>query len=84
VSAEAICGPEGEPRGLPDCPCRKPSPEPNNTSNMAKVFLAFFLVIFGLNLLFGINIPVWVTGVLALMAGVLLLMEYFSVRVDRK
>lgn len=51
---------------------------------MAKIFLALFLVIFGLNLLFGLNIPIWVTGVLALVAGVMLLMEYFSVRVDKK
>jgi hypothetical protein len=51
---------------------------------MAKIFLALFLVIFGLNLLFGLNIPIWVTGVLALVAGIMLLMEYFTVRVDRK
>jgi len=51
---------------------------------MAKIFLALFLVIFGLNLLFGLNIPIWVTGVLALVAGILLLMEYFRVRVDKK
>jgi uncharacterized membrane protein HdeD (DUF308 family) len=51
---------------------------------MAKIFLALFLVIFGLNLLFGLNIPIWVTGVLALVSGILLLMEYFSVKVERK
>jgi uncharacterized membrane protein HdeD (DUF308 family) len=51
---------------------------------MAKIFLALFLLIFGLNLLFGLNIPIWVSGVLALVAGVLLIMEYFSVRVERK
>jgi uncharacterized membrane protein HdeD (DUF308 family) len=51
---------------------------------MAKIFLALFLVVFGLNLLFGLSIPIWVTGVLALVAGILLFMEYFSVRVDRK
>jgi hypothetical protein len=51
---------------------------------MAKIFLALFLVIFGLNLLFGLNIPIWVTGVLALVAGILLLMEYFSLRVEKK
>jgi uncharacterized membrane protein HdeD (DUF308 family) len=51
---------------------------------MAKIFLALFLVIFGLNLLFGLNIPIWVTGVLALVSGIMLFMEYFSVRVDRK
>jgi uncharacterized membrane protein HdeD (DUF308 family) len=51
---------------------------------MAKIFLALFLVIFGLDLIFGLNIPIWVSGVLALVAGVLLIMEYFSVRVERK
>jgi len=51
---------------------------------MAKIFLALFLIVFGLNLLFGLNIPNWVTGVIALVAGVLLLMEYFSLRVEKK
>jgi uncharacterized membrane protein HdeD (DUF308 family) len=51
---------------------------------MAKILLALFLVIFGLNLLFGLNVPIWVTGILALAAGVLLLMEYFSLRVEKK
>jgi uncharacterized membrane protein HdeD (DUF308 family) len=51
---------------------------------MARLFLALFLVVFGLNLLFGLSIPIWVTGLLALIAGVLLVMEHFRVRVDRK
>lgn len=51
---------------------------------MAKIFLAFFLIIFGLNLLFGLSIPIWVTGALALIAGVLLIFERFNVRVDKK
>jgi hypothetical protein len=51
---------------------------------MAKIILALFLVVFGLNLLFGLSIPIWVTGVLALVAGLLLLMERFSVRVDKR
>ena len=51
---------------------------------MSKIFLSLFLIVFGLNLTFGLSIPIWVTGVLALVAGVMLLMEYFSVRVDRK
>ncbi len=54
------------------------------TPAMAKIFLALFLVIFGLNLLFGLNIPIWVTGVLALVAGILILMEYFRVTVAKK
>jgi hypothetical protein len=51
---------------------------------MAKIFLALFLIVFGLNLLFGLNIPIWVTGVLALVAGVMLLMQYFGVSVAKK
>jgi uncharacterized membrane protein HdeD (DUF308 family) len=51
---------------------------------MARLFLALFLLVFGLNLLFGLSIPIWVTGLLALIAGALLVMEHFRVRVDRK
>jgi hypothetical protein len=51
---------------------------------MSKIFLALFLVVFGLNLLFGLSIPVWVSGVLALVAGALILMESFSLRVQKK
>jgi hypothetical protein len=51
---------------------------------MAKIVLALFLVVFGLNLLFGLSIPIWVTGALSLVAGLLLLMERFSVRVDKR
>ena len=51
---------------------------------MANIFLALFLLVFGLNVLFGLSIPFWVTGVLALIAGVLLLLERFGFRVDRK
>jgi len=51
---------------------------------MAHIFLALFLVVFGLNLLFGLSIPIWVTGLLALIAGVLLVLERFGLRVDRK
>ena len=51
---------------------------------MAQLFLAIFLLVFGLNLLIGLSIPIWVTGLLALIAGVLLVMERFRVRVDRK
>jgi len=51
---------------------------------MAHLFLAFFLLVFGLNLLFGLSIPIWVSGLLAVIAGVLLVMERFGLRVDRK
>lgn len=51
---------------------------------MAHIFLALFLLVFGLNLVFGLALPMWVTGLLAIIAGALLVMEHFRVRVDRK
>ena len=51
---------------------------------MAHIFVALFLLVFGLNLIFGLGFPPWVLGSLALVAGVLLLMERFRVRVDRR
>jgi sterol desaturase/sphingolipid hydroxylase (fatty acid hydroxylase superfamily) len=54
------------------------------TSLMAHLFLALFLIVFGLNLLFGLSIPIWVTGLLALIAGILLVMDHFRVHMDRK
>jgi len=51
---------------------------------MAHLFLALFLIIFGLNILIGLSIPMWVIGALALIAGALLVLEHFRVRVDRK
>jgi uncharacterized membrane protein HdeD (DUF308 family) len=51
---------------------------------MAHLFVALFLLVFGLNLLIGLSIPMWVTGLLAVIAGVLLIMEHFRLRVDRK
>jgi len=51
---------------------------------MANIFLAVFLIVFGLNILLGQVIPIWVIGVLAVIAGVLLVIERFNVRIDRK
>ena len=51
---------------------------------MAQLLLGIFLVVFGLNLLFGIALPTWVTGLLALAAGIALLADRYRVRVDRK
>ena len=51
---------------------------------MAHLFLAVFLLVFGLNILIGLSIPMWVIGALAVIAGVLLSLEHFRVRVDRK
>jgi uncharacterized membrane protein HdeD (DUF308 family) len=51
---------------------------------MAHLFLALFLLVFGLNILIGLSIPLWVIGTLAVIAGVLFVLEHFRVRVDRK
>ncbi len=51
---------------------------------MAQFALALFLIVFGLNVLFDFSLPMWIVGLLALIAGVLFLMERFKVRVDRK
>jgi uncharacterized membrane protein HdeD (DUF308 family) len=51
---------------------------------MANLFLALFLLVFGLNILIGLSIPIWIVGVLAIIAGVLLVLEHFRVRVERK
>jgi hypothetical protein len=50
---------------------------------MAKIFLAIFLLIFGLNMLIGLAIPVWITGILALVTGILLLAERLNPRIDK-
>jgi hypothetical protein len=51
---------------------------------MSRLFLALFLIVFGLNLLFGLSIPIWVTGLLALIAGILTAMEHYRLRMERK
>lgn len=51
---------------------------------MAHIFLAIFLLVFGLNMLIGLTIPLWILGLLAVIAGVLLLLERYNVRVDKK
>ncbi len=51
---------------------------------MAHVFLALFLLVFGVNILFGLSLPPLVIGILAIIAGVLLVMDRFRVRPDRK
>lgn len=51
---------------------------------MAHIFVAIFLIVFGLNVIVGLSIPMWVIGILALVAGLLLLAERFGVRVDKK
>lgn len=51
---------------------------------MAHLTLAVFLLVFGLNMLFGLGLPLWIPGLLAIAAGVLLIMERFSGRVGRR
>jgi uncharacterized membrane protein HdeD (DUF308 family) len=51
---------------------------------MGQILLALFLLVFGLNALLSLSMPVWVLGALALAAGVFLLFERFGVRVDRR
>jgi hypothetical protein len=42
---------------------------------MAHLFLAIFLIVFGANMLFALSLPLLVLGVLAVIPGVLLLVE---------
>lgn len=51
---------------------------------MAHLILALFLLVFGLNILLSLSLAPWVLGLLAVIAGVLLVMERFGFRVDRK
>ena len=51
---------------------------------MAHLFLAIFLIVFGLNIILGLTIPLWIVGALAVIAGVLFIAERFRVRVDPK
>ena len=45
---------------------------------MAHIILAIFLIVFGLNIIMPLGIPMWVLGALALAAGILLLAERFG------
>ena len=51
---------------------------------MVYLVLALMLFVVAANLLLGLLIPSWVFGFLALIVGVLLVMEHFRVRVDRR
>jgi uncharacterized membrane protein HdeD (DUF308 family) len=74
----------GSPNYLTVAPAINSSAQPQPHTPMAHLALALFLIIFGLNILVGLSIPMWVIGLLALVAGVMLAMEHFRVRVDRK
>jgi len=51
---------------------------------MAYLCLALLLFVLAANLLLGLSIPTWVFGLLALIVGVLFVLEHFRVRADRK
>ncbi len=46
---------------------------------MAHIFLAIFLIVFGLNIILGLMLPGWALGGLALVAGILLLVQRFTI-----
>ena len=45
---------------------------------MANIALAVYLLLVGLNILFGLDVPAWVLGTLAVIAGALMLLERFG------
>ena len=51
---------------------------------MTHLFLALFLIVFGLNILLGLSIPLWIIGVLAVIAGVLMLIGRFGLSVNKR
>lgn len=51
---------------------------------IAHLFLAIYLIIVGLTVLFGLSLPPWIAGLMALIAGVLLLAGQVGVSVHRK
>lgn len=60
--------------------CKLTQPHPT----MARIFLALFLIIFGLNITFGTSIPNWVPGILALISGILYLAESVGISFSKK
>lgn len=51
---------------------------------IAHIFLAIYLIIVGLTVLFGLTLPPWIAGLCALIAGVLLIAGQMGVRIQRK
>ena len=51
---------------------------------IAHIFLAIYLIIVGLTVLFGLSLPPWVAGISALIAGVVLLAGCVGISVNRK
>jgi hypothetical protein len=60
------------------------TPNPSTFLVMGHLFLAIFLIVFGANMLFALSLPLWVLGVLAVIAGVLLLGERLGIGGSRK
>lgn len=52
-------------------------------ASMAQIFLAVFLLVFGFNLLIGVALPSWLIGLLALIAGILILAACFGFETRR-
>lgn len=53
--------------------CARPTLQLPNP--MAHLLLAIFLIVFGINALLGVAIPAWILGILALIAGIMFLVE---------
>lgn len=51
---------------------------------MSRIFLAIFLLCFGFNLTTGLHLPNWLIGILAIVTGVLLLLERGGYQIARK
>jgi uncharacterized RDD family membrane protein YckC len=51
---------------------------------IAHLFLAVYLIIIGLTVLFGLSLPPWIAGLTALIAGVLLLAGYVGISFTKK
>ncbi len=51
---------------------------------MAQIFVALFLIVFGLNILLGLPLPPAVPAVLAVIAGVLVLFERYRIHIDQR
>lgn len=51
---------------------------------MGTLFLVIFLVTFGLNILFSQPLPIWLIGVLAVLAGLMLGVDRWVIRPGSK
>lgn len=51
---------------------------------MAHILLAVYLILVGLRILVDLNLPAWITGVLALATGILLIAQRFGITTNRK